>query len=223
MPIELDHIFVCASHGGGEADALASFGLSEGTPNVHPGQGTACRRFFFRNIYLELLWVTDHAVAQSALVRPTHLWERWTARSADACPFGLAFRPTALDQGAVPFPTWEYRPPYLPDSWSLFVGTNADALKEPMLLYLPFIRPPDSPSAPTSQVVEHVARLSEVTRVELVSPHADGLSQAFKAVLNTGIVRRRTGAEYSMELGFDGELKGQLADFRPSLPIVFHW
>ena len=39
---------MCASRGGDEGRAVAAFGLSEGTPNVHPGQGTACRRFFFR-------------------------------------------------------------------------------------------------------------------------------------------------------------------------------
>ncbi len=56
---ELDHLFLWASPGGVEADRLVTFGLTEGEPNTHPGQGTACRRFFFRNAYLELLWVND--------------------------------------------------------------------------------------------------------------------------------------------------------------------
>src|SRR4051812_1392474 len=130
MPAEFDHIFVCASPGGEEARALAAFGLSEGTPNTHLGQGTACRRFFFRNGYLELLWVTAPAEAQSVTSSPTHLWERWTGRSNGACPFGLGFRPGADDRGGVPFPAWEYRPPYLPSSWSFQVATNAEVLTE---------------------------------------------------------------------------------------------
>ena len=224
MPAELDHIFVFASHGGEEeARALMRFGLSEGTPNVHAGQGTACRRFFFRNAYLELLWVTDQAEAQSATVRPTHLWDRWAARSGDACPFGLVFRPIVQEDCGVPFPAWEYRPPYFQESWSLHVGTNADLLSEPMLFYFPLIRRPDSHSAPKIQVVEHAAGLSELTRVELISPDADSPSPAFEAVLRSGVVRRRRGAGHLVELGFDGELKGHVADFRPSLPVVFHW
>jgi hypothetical protein len=223
MPIELDHIFICASHGGDEASALSSFGLSEGTPNVHPGQGTACRRYFFQNAYLELLWVSDQAEAQSATIRPTHLWERWTARSTGACPFGLVLRPGAQDHPTAPFAAWDYHPPYLPESWSFQVGTNADILTEPMLVFLPFVRRPDSPSAPRRQVMQHAAGMRELTRVEMISPHADRLSSAFEAVLNTGIVRRRSGAEYLVELGFDGELKGKAADFRPRLPMVLLW
>jgi Rho-binding antiterminator len=57
MEFELDHLFICTTIGAPEADRLVAFGLTEGTPNVHPGQGTANRRFFFHNFMLELLWV----------------------------------------------------------------------------------------------------------------------------------------------------------------------
>jgi len=56
MTTEIDHIFICTSFGGTEASSLATLGLTEGASNAHPGQGTACRRFFFANGYLELLW-----------------------------------------------------------------------------------------------------------------------------------------------------------------------
>ena len=86
MAFELDHIFICTSIGAGEADRLIAFGLAEGTPNVHQGQGTVCRRFFFHNAYLELLWVENPAEAQSNLIRPTYLWERWSGRTGGAFP-----------------------------------------------------------------------------------------------------------------------------------------
>jgi hypothetical protein len=49
--------------GGPEVELFAAFGLTEGAPNTHPGQGTACRRFFFRNAYLELVRGHDPAGA----------------------------------------------------------------------------------------------------------------------------------------------------------------
>jgi hypothetical protein len=59
MP-ELDHIYcLCPAEAEVAARALARIGLTEGSRNSHPGQGTACRRFFFENAYLELLWVSD--------------------------------------------------------------------------------------------------------------------------------------------------------------------
>jgi len=179
-------------------------------------------RFFFRNAYLELLWITDPAEAQSATIRPARLWERWNARGT-ACPFGLCFRPGAQDDGNIPFPSVEYRPPYLPESWSFHVGTSAGVLTEPVLFYLPFSKRPDSQSAPRRQVVDHAAGLRELTRVELISPHVDRLSPAFEALLRTSVVRRRIGAGHFVELGFDGDTKGRVMDFRPGLPIVFCW
>ena len=54
MPeFEIDHLFIWTDLGGKEADRLVTFGLTEGAPNTHSGQGTACRRFFFRNAYLD--------------------------------------------------------------------------------------------------------------------------------------------------------------------------
>jgi Glyoxalase-like domain len=109
MSIELDHVFICCS--ADAATGLTAFGLTEGAGNVHPGQGTSCRRFFFHNAYLELLWVSDPSEAQSETTRPTCLWERWTGRDEGACPFGLGFRPGPGDDHKAPFATWEYHPP----------------------------------------------------------------------------------------------------------------
>lgn len=64
MTLEFDHMFVCTEVGAPEADRLVAFGLTEGTPNAHPGQGTANRRFL-RNVYLELLRVRDEREARS--------------------------------------------------------------------------------------------------------------------------------------------------------------
>jgi hypothetical protein len=67
--VELDHFFICTAAGAPEAERLIELGLTEGAPNTHPGQGTACRRFFFENAFLELVWVTDAAEAQSPAAR----------------------------------------------------------------------------------------------------------------------------------------------------------
>jgi hypothetical protein len=223
MAFEFDHVFICVSCGGDEADGLAAFGLTEGMPNVHPGQGTACRRFFFANSYLELLWVSNAEEAQLETIRPTHLWERWIGRTRGACPFGLGFRPKIHNQGGAPFSSWEYRPPYLPAPLSLHVATNASVLTEPMLFFLPFGQRPDSYPNAQRSVPAHRAGLREVTRVALTGPHADRVSPELTAVAGMGLGPLRAGPEYLVELGFDGESQGQQADFRPLLPVVFRW
>ncbi len=119
---ELDHVFIWVDVGALEADLLVSFGLSEGPPNVHPGQGTANRRLFFHNAFLELVWVSDALEVQSELVQPTQLWSRWSQRKSGASPFGVGLRPTHAGSADAPFPSWKYRPPYLPSPLAIHVG-----------------------------------------------------------------------------------------------------
>jgi hypothetical protein len=121
--MQIDHLFIRVTKGGTEAEALREFGLSEGSGNVHPGQGTANRRFFFANAFLELLWIADEAEIASEQTRPIQLRERLS--EGDASPFGICFRPVAR------FPTWDYRPAYLPAGMNIGIATAAP-LMEPM-------------------------------------------------------------------------------------------
>ncbi len=113
MMVELDHIFICTELGAPEADQLVAFGLVEGTSNVHPGQGTANRRFFFHNAMLELVWVYDEREARSPPIAPAQLWERWRYRFTGYSPFGICLRPLNARRAlsgrpaALPFATWE--------------------------------------------------------------------------------------------------------------------
>jgi hypothetical protein len=145
MDFEPDHVFVCVSEGGGaEAGRLVRLGLTEGEPNRHPGQGTACRRFFFANAYLELVWVCDPAEAQAGPAQALGLWERWAGRSVGACPFGVCLRPSRPEVAGLPFAAWPYRPSYLPEPLCFHVGADASSARGPLLVYLPFGRRPDS-------------------------------------------------------------------------------
>jgi len=92
--MELDHVFVRASAGAPEADLFCALGLSEGGANTHPGQGTANRRFFFGNAFIELLWIANEDEIASAATRRTQLEERLDGAAADVSPFGLCFRPS---------------------------------------------------------------------------------------------------------------------------------
>jgi len=223
MTIECDHLFICTSCGGEEASCLLAAGLTEGSPNTHPGQGTACRRFFFANFYIELLWICNAREAQSEMTRPTRLWERWQGRGDGVCPLGLGFRPGPGQDGGVPFNSWDYRPPYLPAPLSIQVATNADVLTEPMLFYLPFAQRSDGYPTGKQPPLRHRAGLREVTRVELTSPHAGSPSPELAAVTVSGLAQLRGGSQYLVELGFDEELRGQQVDFQPLLPLRFRW
>jgi hypothetical protein len=215
LNIELDHVLICCAVGGPEADFLLNRGLLDGSGNTHPGQGTANRRFFFSNAYLELLWVRDAAEAQSAAVVPTQLWDRWLRRSSGACPFGIVYRPRAEPIGEAPFPTWSYRPSYLPSGLCIEVGRGM-ALSEPQLFYLPFARRQGtSPRQPT----DHPAKIGAIGGVSVALPPKHEASQTLQAALDGGLLSIASGPEYCLDLTFTGD--GRAIDFRPELPLTF--
>ena len=125
MTLEFDHFFVFTSVNAPEADQVLELGLLEGSSNIHPGQGTANRRIFFHNAMLEFLWVHNDEEVRSELIAPTRLWERSRFQQSGYSPFGLAFRSTTLPDltsPQLPFETWPFRPPYLPDHLQIDVA-----------------------------------------------------------------------------------------------------
>ena len=143
MTVELDHMFVFTGVGAPEADRLVAFGLTEGTSNPHPGQGTANRRFFFRNAVLELPWVHDECEARSPSIAPARLWERWKYRFTGYSPFGICLRSSTPTGTALPLAMWEYRPPYLPPGLHVDVA-GGTAASEPLLFSGPYGGRPDA-------------------------------------------------------------------------------
>jgi len=214
VPIELDHLFVCTDVGAPCAETLIQRGFTEGPPNQHPGQGTANRRFFFANAMIELIWVSDATEAQSPNTRRTLLWERWRNRKT-ACPFGICMRPIGLEEVHSPFPGWEYRPAYAPDSMSLHIGEAGIA--EPMWVYLSFMRR----SHHEQKFVEHDSGARDVTALTLTTP-LPLQSPASRIVVESGILTSRSGSESLLEIEFDRARQKRSVDLRPDLPLILH-
>lgn len=210
---EIDHfMFFCAA-GAPEAAALLSLGFHEGPPNSHPGQGTANRRFFFRNAYLELVWVENPVEAQSEAARPTRMWHRWQRRD-QACPLGLVLRPGTREVAAIS--SWTYSPRYFPPGFTIEVA-NGIAENEPLLFYLPFARP---------ALVEHVEppasglAVGSIVGATLHLPVSGELSPALNALVGAGVVTVEPSREYLVDIFHVGG-SADVIDLRPDLPLRF--
>ena len=214
MRIELDHLFVCTAPGAPEAERLVRFGLLEGPPNQHPGQGTTNRRFAFINAMIELVWVSDAKEAQNQSTRRTLLWERWSGRQDNASPFGICLRPVDAQDESPPFPAWEYRPAYLPGPLLMYIGEAG--IEEPMWVYLSFMR-----RAHREQwFIEHPIGIREITGLTLATP-VPLRPNASQKIIESGNLGTRTGETSLLEIEFDGKRRKEQIDFRPHLPLVF--
>lgn len=220
MSIAFDHAFIFTSVGAPAARKLIEFGLREGTPNRHPGQGTANRRFFLRNAMLELLWVEDATEARSAQTRDTRLWERWSAAGHEASPFGIILRPENRSQSRIPFPSWEYQPESMP-GFALHIASHTQ-LAEPMWCYLVAGRRPDEAPPDRRQPLDHPVGFREITGVRIHCPPLDE-AVVTPAMARAGVISLEAGVAHVLELVFDGNLNGNRVDFEPDLPLVFRW
>ena len=214
---ELDHVFILTDAGAPEAELLIAFGLTEGSSNTHPGQGTANRRFFFQNAMLELAYVTDPDEAAFEALRRTGLFQRWQGRRAGASPFGICLRPGPAAPQQPPFPAWAYRPPYA--SEPIYLGTNSPRISEPLLCFTPDSQWPYAGKQP----LRHQAGLQEITAVRVKGPALEQASAELKAVAQTGAVTFVMAEAPMLEIGFDGEGAGQSQVLAPALPLKLCW
>ena len=215
--LALDHVFVLCAEGAPEAEALLRLGLKEGSRNVHPGQGTANRRFFFRRGFLELAWVSNPDEARSAAVERTRVWERWSRRGEGACPFGLIFRSPPESGESLPFETWAYHPSYSPVPIHIAVGTS---LREPELFHFHASR---ISGAGDREPADHALPLGELTAASVGIPGPPDRSPALRALESAGLATFTVADAPVMTLAFDGGGRDESADLRPELPLVLQW
>jgi hypothetical protein len=219
--MEIDHIYICASKNAPAGDILTAFGLIEGSPNTHPGQGTASRRFFFHNFMIELLWIENDEEALSERTRPMRLFER-CLQVPDCSPFGIGFRPSSGKSEPVSFPAWDYHPMYLPDPLKIQVAENTP-LNEPMFFYLSFLKRQDTVSAERREPMNHKIPLDEITSVRIKVNQKSPLSEAAVILNQLKNFTIEKSDEHLLELEFNNRNCRQCKDFRPALPLIFRW
>jgi hypothetical protein len=216
MPLYPDHAFITCSVGAPETEVLVAHGFLEGSPNVHPGQGTANRRFFFTNFMLELLWVVDPAEAASEAVRPTGLWERWSKRAHGASRFGIVCGGVPAQGSPPPFTTESYYPAYLPPPMSIEI-VQGMTLEEPALFWIPSLsRDRSKRSEPT----DHDAPVRSISGVRIGLAHGSTLSDAARRVRDAALIDFFEAPSPVLEVLFRSERESSI-DCRPDLPLVF--
>lgn len=218
--MEIDHLFLRAQSGAPEAALLQQLGLTEGSANQHAGQGTANRRFFFENAFIELLWIADASEVQSAVTAPTQLARRLNLADQQASPFGICLRPSAGERTA-PFPSWPYQPAYLPADMQVEIASDA-SVSEPMWFFLAQAVAPAQATAARRQPLQHALGVRSLSAISItVTSTEDWSSAAQAASASTGITLLR-GSTPLMELTFDQGRQGRSFDLRPALPLVLH-
>ncbi|TFI55886.1 hypothetical protein BLD44_000655 [Mastigocladus laminosus UU774] len=224
MQLELDHVFICVDPQAPEAEVLKAFGLKQGRGRIHHGQGSANVCFFFHNAYLELLWLNDPNEIQSPVVQPIGLWERCRWKETQACPFGISFR-TATPPSQLPFPTWDYHAPFLPEGFTIPMITKQNNLAEPLIFVWTGTQKPANYPPDKRQPLDHQPPFKEMTAVRVCLPGEQNLSAEVTKLIEEGLINFYFGFgdRYQIELEFDHAKEGKHHSFDSTLPLVIKW
>lgn len=198
MTLCVDHIFICVDPGAPESQLMLDAGFVEGTRNIHPGQGTSNRRFFFEQGFLELLWVHDEREATSNVTEPTRLWKRWASRANNTNPFGICFSSQSMADHPLPFASWAYEPAYLPKGKRIYFAQGA-ALSEPELFALSW---PQNFAVAAPQPRAHRLSLKSMLAVSVGLPAPENLSAPMRAAQDAGLVRVHRSSKPELVVDF---------------------
>lgn len=197
MALQLHHLFQFVADEAEARALLAQIGLVPVIGRRHAGQGTASNIVVLDGAFLELIWTEDDSELSSAGVVRTRLGERCRWRDNGACPFGIALT------GRFPFPSWEYRAPYLPEGGGIPVSLASEDPRQPFLFKAPPLELPQ------------VAVLPEkVAGIELSLPVAPAL--AVRMLADDGLLTLKPAVRHRMILtlqGDQGQRRLSLPDF----------
>ena len=217
MNLELDHVFILVKPKARVADLLIAQGFDEGTPNIHPGQGTANRRFFFDKVMLEFIWVRDVVEAENGAGRDLRFLERDT--NPNASPFGVILRQkdsSSLEPSKMPFNGWSYQPAYFKPPNAFHVGKNSVNISEPLCIYVPF-------SLPKSSVNKGKINSSfAISNVCIHIPSANR-NEVLQTVDQADRLSIQSGKEHLVEMVLNNRSSGKIVDFRPEIPLIMYW
>lgn len=157
--MNIHHIFIFTDNNGKVADELVDFGLTEGSNRVHVGQGTANRKFYFSNFYLEILWVSNESEMKSKQTQPTGLWQRADFKANHFSPFGLCMANTE-DTETLFEKAYKYQPDYFPQGMPIDILKNDNQPDLPWTFRLPFKGQMKHENEPTN----HINGLSVLTK-----------------------------------------------------------
>ncbi|MBX2823119.1 MAG: VOC family protein [Gammaproteobacteria bacterium] len=231
-----DHLFI-GTHKIEEAlAAVCECGFVPGSSNRHPGQGTANRRFFFRNLMLELLYVEDAAEAAHPRNHLLRLPQRCAAHAGAGSvagagagaapappisPLGVCFRPVDSARQEPLFEAHRYTPGYLPPELHINVASE-DCPADPLWFHLPFATDDMVFGKQEVEPLEHGTGVSRVTSIEVQIASSE-LSVTARIADSVPGLHVCCGDEPLLTLEFDQRQNAQQRDFRPLLPLIMAW
>lgn len=193
--MNIDHIFIFTKPNDIAIEQLTNAGFVEGVGRVHEGQGTANRKFYFENFFLEFIWVINEEEIQSEKIKSMGLWDRANYKHNGYSRFGICFQndesTDTLFKNA-----FHYQPDYFPQGKVIEILKHNDKPSLPMMFRLPF-----KGDIKHNQPVSHTNGVKKLTAI--VFQYTDKIERSYFEVIPENLIMFRKADETWLVLGFD--------------------
>ncbi len=220
-----------------ELERLGFTAVPDSLSQIHHGQGTTGRYFYFLNIYLELIYVYDEVIFQeNANSNPAlDFIERSNSPENGYLPFGIALKMDNYDKTKIPFATVSYHQDWMGEGNNIYAAQSAKLKKaEPSVFVIyPEIeyekfenldslkRIPDEYSI-WRAFYQHENGAEKISKIKIYTDQLDQESSTIKNINTIENVAIKVGKEQLMELYFDDHRQKKTYDLRPTIPLILH-
>lgn len=221
FPLAIDHVYIWVTKDAPEAMHIRSFGLHLlNDVTNHTGQGTSSRFFIFKNMYLELIWVSDIAallrqsVAVGIDLAPPEHWQE-----TGVSPFGVGFHYKVGSQRSLSIPTRPHRAEWMPPSAAIHMIPKSSVYEPAYFILsdeLAYTEPFEAES-------NHPLGIQRLTQLCITIANGDNLSPMTQLLTQNRALRIETGSSPLMKLIFDDGAQGLSLDCRPMLPLIVQY
>lgn len=204
---------------------------------VHAGQGTTGRYFYFLNGYLELIFINNQTEfdENNKINNQLDFKERANFKANDASPFSLALKVKDYDIAEISFKKVRYHQDWMGKGESIYAAKNSKTnLNEPSIFVVypeieseRFSAMSDLDTIPEEYAFvrdfyKHQNGAKNLTEMIITSKDLDLNTETVKAINGIENLTIKSGEDYLMELHFDNDVQGKSFDLRPELPLIIY-
>ncbi len=238
--IEIDHLNIWVTNPKKAKEKLVDIGFTsvpDSLSEIHHGQGTAGRYFYFLNGYLELIFVYDYAEfgKNNEINKNLDFPERAKFNQNGAAPFSIALKLNDYSVEKIPFKTVKYHQNWMESNANIYAAKNSKKnINEPSI----FVIYPEIKSGTFESLSElenfptdndywkaffkHPNGAKKITNIIITSTDLDLKTETIEAVNNIENIEIKNGSKHSMELYFDNNIQKKSFDLRPELPLIIY-
>lgn len=238
--LQIDHFNIWVKNPKRAKKQLTDIGFTsvpDSLSQIHEGQGTTGRYFYFLNGYLELIFVYNQTELEKNVEKNKGLdfLERANFKKNGASPFSIALKLNNYNTEKIPFEKIRYHQNWMEKNANIYSAKNSKThLKEPSIFVVypeiesdRFESLSDLKNIPDQYAFardfyRHPNGAQKVTKIIITSTDLDLKTKTVTAVNRINNTTIKNGKEHLMELYFDNNIQGKSFDLRPELPLIIN-